>query len=170
MRRLKEFLLPKVEWFRTLAHRHSRVERELKFEAFHRKNTKFSNRQYARYSELYENVPDYDVYCVGSDQVWNPNCYTSLNPYMLTFAPSGKRKISYASSFGVSEIPRQAVDQYKKGLSELSYISVREKTGCQIVSELTGKEGVLVLDPTLLLEKSDWDTVANSSSCPKKPY
>lgn len=68
----------------------------------------FQKNVFYSYSQLYKKPPIYDVYCVGSDQVWNPRCYTNLSPYFVSFAPEGKKKISYASSFGVKELPESA--------------------------------------------------------------
>ena len=93
--RLKEVCLPKIEAFKSFFYRRAALRRKKGFEAFHQKYNKYSSKVYTSYSELYENVPEYDVYCVGSDQVWSPSCYTSLHPYFLTFAPRYKKKISY---------------------------------------------------------------------------
>lgn len=133
--------------------------RKYRFEEFHRLFTKFSPTQYKCYSELFNNPPKYDAYCVGSDQVWNPRCYTNLNPYFLRFAPYNAVKFSYASSFGVSTLPECAKAVYAECLSNIKNISVREKGGVDIVNQLTGREAALVADPTLLLSKAEWQTV-----------
>lgn len=133
--------------------------RKANFDEFHQRFNRFSAIQYRRYSELFDNPPQYDAYCVGSDQVWNPRCYTNLNPYFLRFAPDNSVKFSYASSFGVSALPNSAQKQYTKGLNNLTYISVREKHGIDIVKRLTGKEAVWVADPTLLLDRQEWEKV-----------
>lgn len=123
---------------------------------------KFS-RTYRSYSELYNEKFDYDVFIVGSDQVWNPSTMSSLDPFFLTFAPKDSIKISYASSFGVSKIDENLKDKYKLGINNLTNVSCRESTGIQLIKELTGKNASLVLDPTLLLTKFDWIKMA-------KPY
>lgn len=46
---------------------------------------------------------------VGSDQVWNPNASSSIEPYFLTFAPHSALTVSYASSFGVSKIENNSI-------------------------------------------------------------
>ena len=133
-------------------------KRQYEFEQFHKKNTKFSN-CYRSYSELYDNPPCYDIYCVGSDQVWNPGNYTNLDPYFLTFAAKGKRKISYASSFGVSQIPKEAEHYYKEKLNGLDSISVREAVGVKLVQDIAQRDAMAVLDPTLLLNEEEWQKV-----------
>lgn len=129
-----------------------------KFSDFHNENTKLS-RTYSTIEDLYKNPPLYDVYVVGSDQVWNPATGATLAPYFLTFAPKEARKISYASSFGVSEISADMQPQYVEWLNNLDSISVREDAGVSLVKSLTGRNAILVLDPTLLLDKDEWNQV-----------
>ena len=129
--------------------------RSMRFAQFHRDNTKMS-RQYMSMDELYGAKMDYDVYMVGSDQVWNPAASSSIEPYFLTFAPKGAKKVTYASSFGVSRIISELEKQYAELLTNIDSISVREQTGVELVKKLTGKKAELVLDPTLLLTKEQW--------------
>jgi hypothetical protein len=99
---------------------------------------------------------DYDVYLVGSDQVWNPNNNTSLDPYFLKFAPRDKIRLSYASSFGVSALPKSTQEYYKNAFLEFNAISVREENAIHLVKEVSGKNAQWVLDPTLLLTGKSW--------------
>ncbi len=169
-KRIKEFLLPIIEEMKSLPHYKNYQNRIRGFERFHNKYTRFSPVRYYSYSQLYKNPPVYDVYCVGSDQVWNPNCYTSLNPYFLTFAPKSSKKIAYASSFGVKNLPNDAKNIYKENLAQLTHISTREKTGIKIIKDLTGREAKLVLDPTFLLTQEEWNEIANCSKVPNYKY
>lgn len=101
-----------------------------------------------------------DIYCAGSDQVWNPNfgCFKMFN--YLGFADR-ERTFSYAASFGVEQIPEQYKDAVRRGLQHIKYISVREDAGKRIVEELTGRTDVQVLvDPTMLMTTEEWDNVA----------
>lgn len=169
-KRIKEWLLPKIEFIKSLPHRTEWKERQKGFESFHQRYTQFSTTCYHSYSELYNNPPQYDVYCVGSDQVWNPGCYTNLNPYFLSFAPENKRKISYASSFGTSKLPQIVVPQYNKLLNGLDYISVREEAGINIVKETANRTAIKVADPTLLLNQKEWRAIAKYDKVPKERY
>lgn len=168
-RKMAELLFPWMECFKSMKHRAAIAKREAAFEVFHKANTRFSQ-QYRSYSALYSNPPHYDAYCVGSDQVWNPWSYTSLNPYFLTFASKDAVKFSYASSFGVSEIPVIAKEYFKEGLNNLQSISVREKTGVSIVNSLIGQDAQTVADPTLLLNAKEWDEVLNECKVPEGKY
>lgn len=122
-----------------------------------------------------ESIPDdlaerYDYFVTGSDQVWNPNFRKGSPIDFLTFAPPEKR-ISYAASFGVSEIPEEYIENYKKWLSEMPHLSVREEAGAKIVKDLTGREATVSLDPTMLLTKEQWLSISQvPSHKPKKGY
>lgn len=132
--------------------------RILRFDDFHKINTKMS-KKYLSMPDLYQAKMDYDVYVVGSDQVWNPSASSSIEPYFLTFAPKEAKKISYASSFGISNIPDTLSKKYRELLSDIDYLSVREQTGVSLVKALTGRDATCVLDPTLLLNKEQWGNI-----------
>lgn len=132
--------------------------RRHRFDDFHLRNTSMSH-TFCNIKDLYAECPDYDVYVVGSDQVWNPGIYSSILPYFLDFAPKGRRRVAYASSFGVEKLPADVVPVYKRLLSTFDAIGVREKNGVDIVRGL-GMKAVNVLDPTLLLDDLAWKQVA----------
>ena len=143
--------------------------RNRKFDEFHQKNTKMSE-TYKSIDALYKSNKEYDAYIVGSDQVWNPGTGMNLEPYFLTFVPKGKKKIAYASSFGVTEIPGQYAEKYKVLLKGLDCISVREAAGVEIVKKVAERKAELVLDPTLLLNKKEWKLCASGYNPNSKGY
>lgn len=98
-----------------------------------------------------------DYYLIGSDQVWNPY-YEAKEYEFLTFAPKEKR-LSFAASIGADNIPEGSKWYFKKNLLNMKYISVREERAAEIVQELTGRDADVTLDPTLLLNKADWEFV-----------
>lgn len=100
---------------------------------------------------------NYDIFITGSDQVWNFKWYNSA--YFLDFVSSSKIKISYAASIAIDKLNRKQTKVIKESLEDYSIVSVREQ---RAVEQLTGKIDKpveLVLDPTFLLSKEDWDTV-----------
>ena len=121
------------------------------------------------------NIPEdlfqrYDYFVTGSDQVWNPTYKHNSSIEFLTFVPPEKR-IAYAPSFGVSEIPEKDRENYTAWLSELAHISVREEAGAKIIKELTGREAPVLVDPTMLLTKEKWLSIAKApDSKPKNDY
>ena len=103
----------------------------------------------------------YDYWVTGSDQVWNPYFNTKdLPAQFLTFTEPARR-IAYSASFGVSAIPEKWKKQYAQWLSDMAYMSVREEAGQKIVKKLTGRDVPVLVDPTLLLARGEWNEAAS---------
>lgn len=122
--------------------------------------------------ELITKAPISDIYITGSDQVWNPkHCYGDPS-FFLNFAPKGKKLISYAASFGVSTLDENTKKQYADYLTRYDMISVREESGVNLVKALTNnlKDAKVVLDPTLLLSKKQWNQIAVPNRLIKEKY
>lgn len=167
---LQELLYPIVAQWKARNYRDLQRERNAKFERFHDENTKQSV-CYDTIDKLKSAKLDYDVLLTGSDQVWNPGIYSSLDPYLLRFGDDSLRRIAYAASFGVSKVPDEVRDYYKEALRCYSAIGVREDNAVNLVKNLTGQDAKLVLDPTLLLDKEQWMKVAKPvEGLPDKPY
>lgn len=100
---------------------------------------------------------DCDVYVLGSDQIWARELTHGMDPaYFGQFAPD-KKKISYAASVPNGSIPENEKPYFKEYLQSLSHISVREEKLAEAIRELTGGEVETVIDPTLLLEREDYE-------------
>ena len=98
---------------------------------------------------------DYDVFMVGSDQVWRP-CYAlPLERYFLSFLDDtgSNPRIAYAASFGTEncEFSANQILDCRKLLQKFSFVSVREQSGTEICKRIFGVNASHVLDPTLLL-------------------
>lgn len=141
--------------------------RENSFETFKKSNLVFSS-VYKGEKSLKEGCKFYNNIMVGSDQVWHP-LNLSSRFYSLIFVPDEINKISYASSFGVAKIPFLQIKKSKEYLSRIPNISVREEQGKTIIKKLINKESYVVLDPTLLLGKKDWDKIKSDNKI-KKDY
>ncbi|MEQ7216574.1 polysaccharide pyruvyl transferase family protein [Enterococcus asini] len=122
----------------------------------------FSSRYIIESQNIYENgqedkseLNSIDFFVIGSDQVWN---YTFPRFSEFDFLPIvDQPKISYAASFGVSSIPEHMKKNYMENLSSIDFISVREEKGKEIINELLPEKDVkVVLDPTLMLSKGEW--------------
>ena len=128
-----------------------------KFNEFKLSHFKFS-REHIGWRDLLTTNNDYDIFIIGSDQVWNPiNIGTDF--FNLLFTDDNKYRISYASSFGVSSIPRSQIKKTTKYLSRIQSLSTRELAGQKIIKELTNRNSELVCDPTLLIDKTYWDNL-----------
>lgn len=103
----------------------------------------------------------YKYYVVGSDQIWNPDITCGLKKaYFGAFPNRWKKKvISYAASFGGSELPACYDGEFTKLVSHVDAISVREAAAAPYVERLSGKEVTPVLDPVFFLKKESWQKV-----------
>lgn len=100
----------------------------------------------------------YRMVILGSDQVWHPFNY-GAHFFDMSFIPSSVKKIAYAPSFGVSTLPAYQRRHMAKCIENIDYLSVRENSGRDLIKKLTGREAVVVTDPTLLLTKEEWNKV-----------
>ncbi len=105
----------------------------------------------------------YDFIIVGSDCVWNGDAFALETAYLLDFVDDISHKGNFASSFACDYIPEVQKPVFQKYLSQFSMLSVREKRGKEIISELTGKEATVVLDPTLTCSMAFWDRIIAES-------
>lgn len=121
--------------------------------------------------EKFTKKNQYDFLISGSDQVWNSNFSFNSEIEYLTFIPKEKR-LTYAASFGVSELTDNEGAKIKPLLAELVNISVREDAGKQICENLTTRQDVTVnLDPTMLLNQNEWEKVeCKPAFSTEKPY
>lgn len=146
-----------------------RIGRWKRFERFVREHCVLS-RRYWLYVQLKIHPPQYDKYICGSDQIWNPLITCGVSPgYFLGFADQSKNKIAYAPSFGIDQIRNRDKKKMKKLLATIGFLSVREQSGRGIIKEMTGRDAVRLIDPVFLLEKMEWEKLADKKKS-EKPY
>lgn len=155
---------------KTLAGMPMILSRSKNFSAFYRTHLKLSTSVFRSMKSLRENPPVYDVYLAGSDQVWNYRNNGDDPNYMLDFVSDKSKTLSYASSFGLDDIPAKRKQTYARLLSEIRFISVRECMGAVLVNQLTGRKPEIVLDPVFLPERRFWYELAKEDDSPKRPY
>lgn len=115
-------------------------------------------KRYDSVEELMNNMPDYDIYLTGSDQVFNPNSrYSAL--FYQKFKTTQGIKAAYAPSFGTSSFPEEYKQSILKSVKDFCFISCREDDGAAMLSDLLGKNIPRVIDPTLLLTKEQWSKI-----------
>lgn len=139
------------------------------FGRFRKKYINLGQSMYTTEEELKSFPLDADAYIVGSDQVWNTDWNEGIiPPFFLSFIPDNKKKISYSSSFGLSELPKEYKPGIKNLLSKFAHISVRESSGVKILNDL-GLEGEHILDPTLNMDQDFWKQYIGERKI-KEPY
>lgn len=100
----------------------------------------------------------YDYFIAGSDQVWNPNAGFATNFEFLKFCDEEKR-ISYAASIGMDELDNVSEKIIKDGIQGFKGVSVRESSAVGQIKDLTDREVVNSIDPTLLLNVAEWNEI-----------
>ncbi|MCO1600975.1 polysaccharide pyruvyl transferase family protein [Desulfosporosinus nitroreducens] len=142
--------------------------RDEKFLEF--KNTRFKlSRTCKSRQELTDYCKDFSSVLVGSDQLWLPSNIDS-DYYTLSFVPDKVNKVSYATSFGVSNIPERQWEKANEFLNRINHVSVREEAGQQIVKEIANREVKVVCDPTFLLTADQWAEEFPSKRIIKEKY
>jgi hypothetical protein len=141
--------------------RNRQLEREesndqRKFDVFRKKYFGTSERIYYSHKELSYDPPAADVYCVGSDTVWNflnrkdiKRILSLCRAYFLDFGNQKAVRMSYAASINAVSIHKNVLGTISQFLESFKYITVREKQSLAILkTRFPSVEWVC--DPTLL--------------------
>ena len=117
-----------------------------------------------------EELPELNDYCdaflLGSDQLWNYGISKNFGKsYYLDYVRPGKKKISYATSFGhgVDFAPPEEREVIAGLMKQFDAISVREADGVKICRESYGIHAVQVLDPVFLANREIFDELTEHS-------
>jgi len=124
------------------------------FETVRKKYLKRTEKIYHSSKELLETPPEFDIYVLGSDQVWNKDITTELKySYFFDFVNDTKTRFSYASSFGMNEwdFDNAETSTIKRLLGKFSSIAVRESTAVSLCKNNCNLDTTLVVDPALLI-------------------
>lgn len=148
----------------------SQKKRRSKFDSFRNDFFKpFYSEMYYGYKALCKSSQKYFCVLSGSDQLWLPSGLAT-NFYNLIFVADDVRKVSYASSFGAGSIPWYQKSRTANFLNRIQHVSVRENSGKDIVKTLTGRSVPVVVDPTLLLSKEEWEIQIPKEDIINEPY
>lgn len=111
----------------------------------------------------------YDYYCVGSDQIWNTMWDTE--EFFLPNVPDEVVKIAYAPSIGLDvNSPYLNKNMLQKYLPRFKSLSIREQEHIALIETLTGRKCSCVLDPTLLLDPADYETIISHEKLRDYPF
>ena len=113
--------------------------------------------KYKTYGSLNKKIKDYGILISGSDQVWNPNLINGYDPvYFLDFNNWNGTRLAYAASAGIKNlIKTSSWDKMSLSLKKFDLISVREESLQEELS-IAGLKSFVVVDPTLLVDRSVW--------------
>lgn len=147
------------ELFQYIGNYHTRKNKRKIFSEF-RKKYLFLSRPCSQ-----SDIPvDYDIYVIGSDQLWSLSCVgynckkgAEDTVFMGDFNHAKSSKlIGYAISSNVDSI-NEISNKLNHYVDNFHALSFREQVIMQKVIELTGKNCSLCVDPTILLPSSLWE-------------
>lgn len=126
-------------------------------ESFLNKNVSLRFLPYAKLCRIAK-TNEYLAFISGSDQVWSGSWFYPNPMYFLRFAPPYK-KIAWAPSFGLSHVEKYNIRKFKKYISDFAYLSAREKSGVEIIKDLTNRSAAHIIDPALVLTAEEWESL-----------
>lgn len=130
--------------------------KHLRFNRFRNKYFLNISENFCSYKDLYERPPLADCYLTGSDQTWNPEISKNMAPgFFLNFGDDNILRGSYSASIGMDQWEDTIwinKNDVKKALSRFDFLSIREKSGVEILKNDFQKDAVLVIDPVLLFQ------------------
>lgn len=138
-------------WRSALLERLTAMPRRLAFDRFRRRHLPMSAR--IRPCDLTELGTRYELFFVGSDQVWNLNWMHEFDGfYFCDFLPSNgqARAIAYAACFGTTGQPAERLAKAGSLMRKFSAIGTRNRMSANIAREVSGAEVDIVCDPTML--------------------
>ncbi len=118
-----------------------------------------------------EDICDIDYFSAGSDWIW----YIGRAPLdedwrFLQFVEPARR-IALAPSFGterpLTNAQTKRLARYMKGYPR---ISIREEWGAQLIKRVSGRDAVVICDPTMALPVSQWRSISSNRLTPKGDY
>jgi hypothetical protein len=144
--------------------------KEKNIDKFRKKHLNLTPR-YSLLNEVKANTLSFECLITGSDQVWNPyGIQTHGLVYFLPFAGAKTIRLSYAASFGCVNYPKDVMKKIKPLITKFNAISVREKSGLDILSKEGFNDLKLMPDPTLLLDKVDYINLMGPNKSSKTKY
>lgn len=144
-----------------------RGKKARRYKAFKQFDDQIPKRRYR--SDEKAALAGYDYALIGSDQIWNPN-HIDPTPAVFGSFVASEQRICISPSFGVSSLPSSLERRYAEGIEEIGTLSVREDAGAEIIRKLTGREALVLLDPTFGLTKKEWENVSSKELIPERPY
>lgn len=153
-----KYFLKKVLFYKDYA------SRRRKFDSFINDNMKLTNR-FNEYDELCDSKISADIFVVGSDQLWNTDYDCGEDPaFYLKFIDNGYF-ISYATSIGKNKLSKKDITILTNELDRFKYLSVRENSNAQELSDLLHRPVAWVCDPVFLLNPSVYIGYINKRIC-----
>lgn len=160
--RTKQYIKRPYKFFFDIIFYNKNKIRKNNFELFAKQYFNLTKKIYYNYKNMKELNNEFDIFICGSDQIWNLDCTKGVEPaYFLKFVDKDKLKIAYAPSLAHIKFAKNYDEDLKKAINDLDYISIREESTLPLIQSLTEKKVNVVLDPTLLLDREDYELIVN---------
>ena len=108
-------------------------------------------------------------FVLGSDQVWNYELMReeSIKSYTFDYVADYRKKICYATSFGMPQFTGNDNQkaEFSKLISSFDYLSVREKSGINILKIDFNLNAEWTIDPVFVVEKKHIEHLLNNANC-----
>lgn len=113
----------------------------------------------------YKVPANFDVYIVGSDQLWTHQCVGGEDKFYLGEFKHSKESIivGYSLSASVPSLYKFGSRRLKPIIDNFDKLSVRESGNAEIIRELTGTRLPITVDPTMLCDVKFWEAMINHS-------
>ena len=139
-----------------------------KFDAFAKSHFRLSQRYNSKAELGQKCLQNYSAVLVGSDQLWLPGNIMA-DYYTLNFVPGSVNTVSYSTSFGQAELPKDCAVKASIFLKKIRHIGVREDSGQRLVKQLAGRDVPVVCDPTLLFTCLLYTSHTGAHLLPEEP-
>lgn len=135
-------------------------ELELRAERFNEMYHLIKFTKQVKTDEEFEKLNDcFDVFVVGSDQIWNASMLNRR--YFLDYVKPGKLKVAYCPSMGSGTVFKQQREIFKLYLKDFNYIATREQKLKGILSSLLPQPIEHLLDPSMLYPREAYLKMAH---------
>ncbi|MEE8705856.1 MAG: polysaccharide pyruvyl transferase family protein [Oscillospiraceae bacterium] len=117
-------------------------------------------RKFTDIADVKKCASEYDIFMIGSDQVWNPHYLCGKDPtYFLDFVES-PNKLSYAASIGTDNLTSEEIINIGKRISKFRFVSFREKRSVVQLKNVV-RNAEYVLDPVFLYSVEHYKAMEN---------
>lgn len=153
-----------------VAHYKKIKAKNARFEDFIKNKLVKNTDEFLDENDVKECIDNYTNIVCGSDQIWNlsDKTYDRSKIYYLDF-DNNVNSISYAPSFGNDiNFLKNNFQEISDMVKKFKHVSIREKDAVDYFNE-KGIKAQIALDPTLLLNKSEWEELIGEPII-KEPY
>lgn len=103
------------------------------------------------------------VFVAGGDIVWNPAKGYPAKYFLDVPYYAKLPRFSFGSSIGALELPKKYYRAYRRYLSSMQGVGVREQSVVQMLEPIIHRRVSQVVDPSILLSYEEWDRFADKA-------